>query len=108
MTRLPKSKDHTHQYEKVKWGAKGTVIWKCQLEDCSHYLHAEFIMGKSCRCYKCGRTFTMTLPKLLRKRPKCDDCQHKSGQGVKGARKDEVKIPDLSNINIDELLENLE
>ena len=107
MTKLPRSKDHIHQYEKVKWGAKQTVIWKCMLPDCSHYLHVEFIMGKLCRCFKCGRTFEMTTAKLLRKRPKCDDCQHKSGQGVKGKREDKVSIPDLSNIDINDLLENL-
>lgn len=109
MTKLPQSKQHIHQYEKVNWGKNGTVIWKCQLKDCSHYLHVEFIIGKSCRCYKCGETFTMTTPKLLRKKPKCDACQHLSGQGPKKGeeRVKKPSIPDLSEVNIDELLENL-
>jgi len=108
---------HIHQYEKTKWGKNGTVIWQCKLEDCPHYLHVEFILGKRCRCYKCGESFIMSAPKLLRKRPKCDACQHKSGQGprkdaitgkvIRARRDKKPSIPDLSNINIDDLLENL-
>lgn len=110
MTKLPPSKNHTHQYEKVKWGKNGTVIWKCSLPGCSHYLHVEFILGKACVCFKCGKDFIMTTPKLLRQKPKCDSCQHASGQGPKKGDKRPQKqpsIPDLSSVNIDDLLENL-
>jgi hypothetical protein len=113
MTKRQLSK-HVHLYEKVKWGKEGTVIWKCQVLNCTHYLHVEFILGRTSICYKCGLPFTMTPPKLLRKKPKCDKCQQLSGQGPKRidkvvAKKDEgsPSIPDLKNINIDDLLENL-
>lgn len=119
MTKKQKAPIHTHKYEKIKWGTNKTIIWKCALVDCSHYLHVEFILGKKSICWKCGNQFLMTYSKLLRNRPKCDKCQSLSGQGPK--RKEPVQqvlvkpgpikkgeaIPDLSNINIDDLLENL-
>lgn len=122
---------HIHKYHKVKWGKSGTVIWKCAILGCSHYLHVEFILGKNSICWKCGTKFLMTYVKLLRNKPKCDSCQHRSGQGKrkeafvspldmklplvteekrdaeKTGKKREPSIPDLANINIDELLENL-
>jgi hypothetical protein len=111
---------HFHMYERVKWGKKGTVVWKCALIDCSHYLHAEFILGKKSLCWKCSKTFTMTYTKLLRARPKCDDCQSLSGQGPKRKVTEPVQQPlvqpaplkkgdkpNLADINIDDLLENL-
>jgi hypothetical protein len=121
MSKKKKVVAHIHMYEKVKWGANKTIIWKCCLADCSHYLHVEFILGKKSICFKCGNPFLMTYSKLLRNRPKCDDCQSLSGQGPKKRRdpvqqvlvksapikKGETTVPDLSNINIDDLLENL-
>src|SRR5262245_17338672 len=110
---------HIHMYEKVEWGQKGTIIWKCALTGCSHYLHVEFILGKISLCWKCSKPFTMTYTKLLRNKPKCDGCQARSGQGPRKkepvqqplikapAKKSETSIPDLADINIDELLENL-
>ena len=116
MTKKGKLPPHIHMYEKVKWGANKTVVWKCCLVECRHYLHVEFILGKKSLCFKCGQPFLMTYTKLLRNRPKCDDCQSVSGQGPKrrkpivqpvAPKKGDTTVPDLSNINIDDLLENL-
>lgn len=71
-----KSKAHAgpHKYKRVKWGDKGTLVWRCMLENCQHYLHAEMIENKQSRCWKCGRTFVMDKDRMQRVKPKCSGC----------------------------------
>jgi ssDNA-binding Zn-finger/Zn-ribbon topoisomerase 1 len=76
---MPKTKRPVHagahRYQKVKWGKNQTIIWRCTLPGCNHYLHNEMIEGKLSRCIKCDSVFVMNKDKMLRKRPKCNECQ---------------------------------
>lgn len=71
-----------HKYIKVKWGKNGTIVWRCILRNCMHYLHDEFVEGKLSLCHKCGGRFTMNKDKMRRTKPKCDNCQTKGPEGV--------------------------
>jgi hypothetical protein len=73
MTRIVR---HIHKYQKVKWGKKKTIIWRCVLEGCPHYLHNEVIEKRKSLCHKCNRPFIMTKDKMRRVQPRCDMCQH--------------------------------
>lgn len=81
-----------HKYERVAWGAKGTLVYKCQLPACTHYLHPEMVVGQLSICPKCRGQFLMTKAKAQRKKPKCDHC---------------VKKKDNVYAALDELLVNL-
>lgn len=88
----PASKTHIHKYQKFKWGKNETIIWRCMVPGCPHYVSNEMILGRKSLCHKCGDVFVMTQDKMRRKKPKCDKCQHK-------------RDPVMSNL--DALLENL-
>ncbi len=74
MTKHKKSHIGPHKYQQVKWGSKGTVVWRCVLRDCTHYLHPEFIEGKQSICWKCGQSFIITKVESQRTKPKCGSC----------------------------------
>lgn len=75
---MPRKKtSHIHQYQKVEWGKNGTIVWRCVLPGCSHYLHDQFIDGKRSLCNECRAVFIMNKDKMRRKKPKCDRCQMK-------------------------------
>lgn len=65
------SKNHVHKYQQIKWGQKGTVIFRCMLPDCSHYLHREMVKGKSTICWNCGAKTIMDDENLRRVKPRC-------------------------------------
>ena len=65
---------HTHKYKRVKWGPKKTLIYRCMLPGCRHYLAAQFIEGKTAVCWKCGGIFIVTSQSLRRVKLVCHEC----------------------------------
>lgn len=72
---MAKKVDHIHKYMRVLWGAKKTVIFRCMLPGCSHYVHEEMARNRKSLCWKCGNPFVMTLEKMRRIKANCDICQ---------------------------------
>jgi len=70
-----KHKHKVHKYMRVEWGKKNSVIWRCVLPDCSHYVSEGFALNRASLCWLCGEEFILTTKKLARKKPKCDACQ---------------------------------
>jgi hypothetical protein len=68
------------------------------LPDCNHYVYPEFLEGKRCVCYICGKDFIITPYAAKLKRPHCDTCV------AKGERK--TTEQDTVKKNTDELLLN--
>lgn len=89
---MSKKQNHVHKYKKIKWGKNKTIIWRCMLPGCSHYIHDEMIRNRKSICWGCSAVFTMNPDKMRRVKPKCDACQHK-GDPILG--------------RLDSLLENL-
>jgi hypothetical protein len=104
---------HIHRYERTEWGKRKTPVWKCTLDDCTHYLHPEMVKNRMCLCYKCGRTFKLTLEKLARKRPTCDFCMGLVPAEVPVEKpviqqKKKEAVPSLLDLDIRELLKDLQ
>ena len=74
---MAKQISHVHKYKRVKWGKKGTEVWRCMLVGCPHYCHPEMVRNRKSLCWECGRVFGITMDKMRRVKPKCDDCQHR-------------------------------
>lgn len=89
---MSKKLTHVHKYKKIKWGRKKTIIWRCMLPGCSHYIHHELVRNRKSLCYKCDAVFIMNPDKMRRTKPKCDRCQ--------------IKVEDFT-VNLDALIENL-
>lgn len=70
-----KKSSHIHKYMKVEWGKNKTLVWRCMIPGCPHYVHEEMARNRHSLCWECGGPFVMTLEKMLRRKPKCDNCQ---------------------------------
>ena len=102
-----KRKEHIHKYRLVQWGKKGTIVYRCMLPGCPHYVHATFIRNRLTICWQCGDTLVMTPDKMRRVKPKCDKCVKLHPNSL---RRKDGRIIDIDDpsINIDALLEGLE
>ena len=89
---MSKQYDHIHKYRKVLWGKQKTIVWRCMLPGCSHYVHDEMVRNRKSLCSLCNAPFVMNPDKMRRIKPRCDRCQHR-------------KNPVISQL--DSLLENL-
>jgi hypothetical protein len=98
---MSKRKSHIHKYKKVPFGNKGTIVFRCMIPGCSHYLHEEMVRNQKSLCWKCNTIFVMTPDKMRRQKPRCDKCQWASGSGKK------KEMQGLSIESLDSLLENL-
>lgn len=67
-----------HKYMQIEWGKNKTLVYRCMLKDCPHYLHVEMMRNRTSLCWKCNEPFLVTHDKLRRIKPKCDKCQHKN------------------------------
>ena len=94
-----------HKYVRVtfnnpKRGGAETVLWKCVLTNCSHYLVGEMVLGKLCLCNRCDKeVFEMKEAHLEFKKPHCLSC-------TKRYKREDDKTADISVIaqNLEKLL----
>ena len=73
---MTKTRDHDiHQYIRVKWGAKETIVYRCQKPGCNHYVLPEFLPGKLAECPVCHKPFEVNLEISRLRRPHCSECK---------------------------------
>ncbi len=64
-----------HKYIKVTFNREGTsILWKCILTNCGHYLVNEMVLGRQCVCHRCENIFEMGRKNLDQKKPHCITC----------------------------------
>jgi len=85
---------HIHKYKRIEWGDNKTLVWRCMMENCAHYLHEPMVEGKRSVCWKCGKPFIMTKAHLMRVKPKCDACVN-------------YKAGPIGELKLDELLKGI-
>lgn len=61
-----------HQYVRVK--GKNSVMYRCVLPGCSHYVRDIFIVGRIAKCPYCGESFMVTKDLARRKIIHCESC----------------------------------
>lgn len=66
--------DHIHKYFRVKFKKSGTVIYRCGLDGCPHFIYEPMIIGKISTCWRCKAEFTVTRKSLRAKKLHCEDC----------------------------------
>lgn len=62
-----------HKYLRIK--SKNTVIHRCVLTGCNHYITKDFIVGKECICWRCPddkKTFVISGNMKYKTRPYCE------------------------------------
>jgi ribosomal protein S27AE len=79
---MAKKRSHPgpHKYQRVEWGKNKTIVWRCMLTNCSHYMHDDFIIGKQTLCHRCGDPTLMNKERQTRVRPVCESCKRVTGE----------------------------
>lgn len=62
---------HIHKYIRHKFHKSGTVVFRCVLSNCSHYLAPAFVLGKMSLCWYCDNVFEMSKRSVRLKKPHC-------------------------------------
>lgn len=67
-----------HKYNQVTFNNRQggvTVIWRCVLPNCQHYLVGPMVIGKLSICNRCNKAeFEMKGEALNHKKPHCLEC----------------------------------
>lgn len=88
---------HTHKYKKTYIGkVKDYEIFQCMLPNCTHYIAADLILGKSSICWACLKEFQLTTILIQRVRPTCSECR--INRGKEAFKKAGIEIPDTKDI----------
>lgn len=74
-----KSNHNTHKYRRVENKKTGTIIYRCDLINCTHYVTENLVWNRLSICWKCGEDFVFTKQlkyskKNVQKKPKCLNC----------------------------------
>lgn len=63
-----------HKYQRFSTSTPGRFIWRCMLNECSHWVFQELILGRTTLCHRCGDPFVMDRKALSLKKPHCRKC----------------------------------
>jgi hypothetical protein len=71
---------HVHKYRKTTLTPSSkTVVFRCMLPDCSHYVYPNMYKGRKCVCWRCGSDFTIEREHQKMAKPHCSDCIVRKG-----------------------------
>jgi len=93
-------------FKSKKKGGEETILWRCTLPNCQHYLVDRMVLGKLCLCNRCNdEVFEMKHAHLARKKPHCLKCTKDIFDNFKG-NKDRKEGPSITDIlaNLDSLI----
>lgn len=73
---------HIHKYRRAKLGK--SVIYKCAISGCTHYILKDLIEGRISVCWRCPNPFVITKKTLKNcpAMPHCDNCYPKSDEDI--------------------------
>jgi|SRR6187551_1625192 len=72
--------NHIHKYRKAKLTPQSnTVIFRCVLPDCSHYVYPNLYKGKQSICWRCGEPFVIEREHARMAKPHCSKCIIRKG-----------------------------
>lgn len=88
--------DHKiHQYQRITRKPSNSIIYRCILPNCSHYIEEWLAWGKITICHNCKEQYVLRKRKNNQAKPKCDNCT--------GKKKVEVEVEE----GIDSLMKDL-
>ena len=88
--------DGPHKYFQAKFKQSGTVIYRCGLPNCPHFIYEPLIVGKLSICFRCGNEFIVTLRSTRSKKMHCEDCTR--GRYNKPRKKTDITESLLSDV----------
>jgi len=65
--------DGPHKYHQAIFKS-GTIIYRCSLTNCPHFLPEPLIVGKLSICWRCSDIFIITKRSLRCKKFHCESC----------------------------------
>ena len=86
-----KPKKHIHKYQKGKLSAStGTVIYKCVLPGCSHYILPTLLKHRESICHRCDKPFIILREHERMAKPHCSNCIKRKGE----------RLPDIDVLDL--------
>jgi len=83
MVKLIKAKTkevHVHRYRRTTLTPQSrTVVFRCTLPDCSHYVYPNMYKGRNCVCWRCGSVFVIEREHSRMAKPHCSACIIRKG-----------------------------
>lgn len=63
-----------HKYFQTQFKQSGTLIFRCGLANCPHFVYEPLILGRISICWRCGNEFVLTKRSLRSKKLHCEEC----------------------------------
>lgn len=92
-----KAHDGPHKYIQAKFKT-GTLIFKCGIPGCPHFVYEPLIVGRISICWRCDGVFVITGRSVRSKKLHCEGC----------TRFQKVRIPEEMSYDIERLVGTVE
>lgn len=63
-----------HKYFQTHYSKSKTLVFRCGLTNCTHFIYEPFIVGKLSICWRCKDTFIITKKSTRNKKMHCENC----------------------------------
>ena len=96
MAKKKNKHDGPHKYEKAFYGKNDTVIYRCVLPNCPHFLNPTLVPGRISLCWgTCNGEVMITKEDIVegRRHPMCDRCREERRE-----RRESLALTDVENI----------
>lgn len=88
-----------HKYFQTQFKESGTLIFRCGLTNCPHFVYEPMILFRTSVCWRCGDNFIITKRSLKAKKMHCEGCTR---------FQTEVPIPKSLEHDVNRLLYSIE
>jgi hypothetical protein len=63
-----------HKYIKARFTKSRSIIFKCGLQGCTHFIYEPLIIGRESVCWVCNEIFEVIRKSIRNKKLHCEDC----------------------------------
>lgn len=89
---MKKQKDHSiHKYYWSQFKVSKTVIYRCGVEGCTHFIYEPLVVNRLSLCWRCGDAFVITVKSLRSKKLHCESCTRGKHNKIKEKTIVEIK-----------------
>ena len=95
-----------HKYFQTVFKQSGTLIFRCGLPNCPHFLYEPMIIARVSICWRCGNRFIITSKSVRAKKMHCEECTRERYNKVKERKPEEFSTS--IEYELDKLLSKVE
>lgn len=73
-TKKENAKHSIHKYYRGVFQPSGTIVYRCGIAGCPHFLFDPMVEGRISICWRCGVSFVVTKKSMKSKKMHCVNC----------------------------------